>query len=82
MSQHLYKSQGVASNLDNSALLHEEIMEKSQKLEQKALTFEKLKYSMKETENYLKSKEKYKKVQLAPNTKAKDDIGKKYLSNQ
>lgn len=57
-------------------------MEKSQKLEQKALTFEKLKYSMKETENYLKSKEKYKKVQLAPNTKAKDDIGKKYLSNQ
>ena len=58
-SHHLYRSQGLRTNLDSSGVLGE-IIDKTLKLEEKALTFEKLKYSMKQKEivlliNYDKS---------------------------
>jgi hypothetical protein len=62
-SHHLYRSQGLRNNIDSSGILGE-IIDKTLKLEEKALTFEKLKYSMKQKDDQILSKEKYRKVNL------------------
>ena len=54
-SHHLYRSQGLRTNIDSSGILGE-IIDKTLKLEEKALTFEKLKYSMKQKDDQIKSK--------------------------